>query len=148
MRAFVSGLGQDVRHAVRLWCRSPALSLAILTTLTLSVGATTAVFTFVDVLLLRPLPIHSPHELHVVGTATPGAPDLNPRYFSREFYTQLTETDPAFRDLFASSVVVSSGIHLSADDVRGAGSRRAGLRQLLQGPRRVLPPRTHPLGRR
>jgi predicted permease len=115
LRSFASGLGQDVRHAVRSWCRSPALSLAILTTLTLSVGATTAVFTFVDVLLLRPLPVHAPHELHVVGTAAAGAPDLNPRYFSREFYTHLTETDPAFRDLFASSVVVSSGVHLSAD---------------------------------
>ena len=54
-------LRQDLRHGVRLWSRSPGLSLAILTTLTVSVGAATAVFTFFDVLLLRPLPMPAPH---------------------------------------------------------------------------------------
>jgi predicted permease len=86
-----------------------------LTSLTLSIGAATAVFTFFDVLLLRPLPVRAPQELHAVGPATAANLDLNPLYFSPAFYRQLTETDPAFRDLFASSVVVSSGVHLSAD---------------------------------
>ena len=75
-------LRQDLRHAVRLWSRSPGLSLAILTTLTVSVGAATAVFTFFDVLLLRPLPLPAPHELHAVAPATGASADLNPRYFS------------------------------------------------------------------
>jgi hypothetical protein len=83
------------------------------TSLTLSVGAATAVFSFFDVLLLRPLPIRAPHELYAVGPATGANPDLNPRYFSLEFYQQLTDLDPTFRDLFASSTVVSSGVHLS-----------------------------------
>jgi macrolide transport system ATP-binding/permease protein len=113
--SLTSSLRQDARHAVRLWCHSPGLSLAILTSLTLSVGAATAVFTFFDGLLLRPLPVHAPHELYAVGPPTGASPDLNPRYFSLEFYKQLAETDPAFRDLFASSTVVSSGVQLSAD---------------------------------
>ena len=115
MRSLANSLRQDVRHAVRLWCRTPGLSLAVLTTLTLSVGAATAVFTFFDVLLLRPLPMRAPHELYAVGPATGASPDLNPRYFSLEFYKQLTDADPRFRDLFASSTVVTSGVHLSAD---------------------------------
>ena len=61
MRFLASSLRQDLRHAVRLWCHSPGLSLAVLTSLTLSVGAATAVFTFFDGLLLRPLPIRAPH---------------------------------------------------------------------------------------
>ena len=55
---------------MRLWCHSPGLSLAVLTSLTFSVGAATAVFTFFDVLLLRPLPMRAPHELYAVGAAT------------------------------------------------------------------------------
>ncbi len=101
---------------MRVWSRSPGLSLAILTSLTLSVGAATAVFTFFDVLLLRPLPMPAPHELYAVVPATGASADLNPRYFSLEFYKHLSEGDPTFRDLLASSTVVSSGVHLSADE--------------------------------
>jgi putative ABC transport system permease protein len=113
--SFISSLRQDVRHAVRLWCHSPGLSLAILTSLTLSVGAATAVFTIFDVLLLRPLPVRAAHELYAVGASSGANPNLNPRYFSLEFYKHVTETDPAFHGLFASTTVVSSGVHLSAD---------------------------------
>jgi hypothetical protein len=121
--SFLGQLWQDLRHAVRLWCGNPGLSVAVLTSLTLSIGAATAVFTFFDVLLLRPLPVRAPGELHAVGPATDANLDLNPPYFSPEFYRQLTETDPRLRDLFASSIVVSSGVHLSAD---GSGERLRG----------------------
>jgi len=113
MTSLTSSL-QDVRHAVRLWGHTPGLSLAILTSFTLSVGAATAVFSVFDVLLLRPLPVRAPHELYAVGPATGANPNLNPRYFSLEFYKQLTDIDPRFRDLSASSSVVSSGVHLGA----------------------------------
>ena len=115
MTSLGSSFGQDVRHAVRLWRSTPVLSLAVLTSLTLSIGAATAVFTFFDVLLLRALPVRAPYELHAVGPATGANLNLNPLYFSLEFYRHVTQSDPAFRDLFASSVVVSSGVHLSAD---------------------------------
>jgi predicted permease len=123
--SLLSSLGQDVRHALRLWRRSPALSLAILTSLALSVGGATAVFTFIDVLLLRQLPVRAPQELYAVSAANIASPDLNPRYFSREFYVRLARTDPTFRDLFASSTVVTSGVHLSAN--RSAARTRAEL---------------------
>jgi hypothetical protein len=69
--AFLASFGQDLRHAVRLWCGNPGLSVAVLTSLTLSIGAATAVFTFFDVLLLRPLPVRAPGELHAVGPRMP-----------------------------------------------------------------------------
>ncbi len=115
MRSLLSTYVHDVQHAVRLWCRTPGLSIAVLMTFTLSIGAATAVFTFVDVLLLRPLPVRAPEELHAVAPGTAANLDLSPLYFSPSFYRLLTDSDPAFRDLFASSVVVSSGVNLSAD---------------------------------
>jgi len=111
---------QDLRHAVGLWVSSPGLTLAILASLTLSLGSVTAVFTFVDTLLLRPLPVRAPNELFAIGSATAGDLNLNPRYFSPEFYRDLTERDPAFSDLFASSIVVSSGVNLS---IAGSAAR-------------------------
>ncbi len=128
MPSFLSSFGQDLRHAVRLWRGTPGLSMAVVTSLTLSIGAATAVFTFFDVLLLRPLPVRAPRELHAVGPAAAANLDLSPLYFSREFYNHVTGTDPVFRLLFASSTVVSSGVHLS-----GGGSAERLRAELVSG---------------
>jgi hypothetical protein len=120
-------LRQDLRHAIRFWLRSPGLTLAVLASLTVSLGAATAVFTFVDALLLRPLPVRAPNELFAVGSTT-GDLNLNPRYFPPEFYRDLTQRDPAFTDLIASSVAISSGVNLSGD---GTAARLRG--ELVSG---------------
>jgi predicted permease len=114
MRELLRDLRQDVRYAIRLWSGSPGLTLAVLATLTVGVGAATAVFTFFDVLVLRPLPVRAPAQLYAVSQANRSNLDLNPVYLSLELYRQLTNGDPAFKDLIASSVVVSSGVNLSA----------------------------------
>src|ERR1700730_8024345 len=47
---------QDVRYALRWLGRNPIFTTAVITTLALGIGATTAIFSVVDSLLLRPLP--------------------------------------------------------------------------------------------
>ena len=108
----VEAVIQDVRFGIRLLLREPAFTATVLVTLALSIGSTTAVFTLVDVLLLRPLPVRSPERLFSI--AAPGRNvDLNPSYYSHGFYEHLRTSDPLFRDLLASSTTVSSGVHLS-----------------------------------
>jgi putative ABC transport system permease protein len=56
-------LWQDVRHAVRLFLRTPIVSATALLTIALAVGGTTAVFSLVYAVLLRPLPYPAPDRL-------------------------------------------------------------------------------------
>lgn len=70
---FAGGIGSDlqldVRYALRALARSPGFTSAVLVTLALGVGATTAIFSVLDVALRRDLPFPEPNEL-VMGRAT------------------------------------------------------------------------------
>jgi predicted permease len=53
----------DVRHGVRKLVQQPAFTLAVVAVLALGTGATTAIFSAVDAVLLRPLPFEEPERL-------------------------------------------------------------------------------------
>jgi putative ABC transport system permease protein len=61
--AVLDDLGRDARYAFRLFARQPTFAIVIVGTLALGIGANTAVFSIVDSLLLRTLPIHEPERL-------------------------------------------------------------------------------------
>ena len=64
-------LGQDVRYALRTLRKSPGFTAVALVTLSLGIGTNTAIFTLIDALLLRALPVPSPGQLLQVSM-TPG----------------------------------------------------------------------------
>ncbi|HSL22224.1 MAG TPA: ABC transporter permease [Vicinamibacterales bacterium] len=64
-------LWQDVRYAARRLQRAPIFSLAVIATLALTIGATTAVFTVVNAVLLRALPYRDPSRLVLLKEAFP-----------------------------------------------------------------------------
>ncbi len=66
-RLWMDRLRQNVRYAVRGWRRAPGLIAAALVSLALGMGATTAIFSLMDAVLLRPLPVAHPEELVQVG---------------------------------------------------------------------------------
>ena len=68
---------QDLRYGIRGIRRSPGFSLVILLTLALGIGATTAIFSVVYTVLLRPLPYPYSERLVWMGEATPTAQGIS-----------------------------------------------------------------------
>ena len=87
-------LAHDIRLALRLVSRSPLFALAVVATLGLGIGANTTMFTVLDQVLLRPLPLRSPDELVVLDS--PG-PDTGSFEVSSDFSTAFSY--PLYRDL-------------------------------------------------
>ena len=64
------GFTLDVRAAIRSLLASPTISIAAALTLALAVGATTALFSVANGLILRPLPVRDPHRLVTITSET------------------------------------------------------------------------------
>jgi putative ABC transport system permease protein len=62
----------DLRYAFRVLSRTPSFAVAVVSVLALGVGVNTTIFSIVNAVLLRPLPIEEPERLVRIFTRTPG----------------------------------------------------------------------------
>lgn len=65
-------LKRELRHALRGMVRTPGFTVIVLVTLALGIGATTAIFTILDRVVLRPLPYADSNQLVWIDSPTPG----------------------------------------------------------------------------
>ena len=87
-RLLLKDLSQDLRYGVRGMLRQRTFTLAAVLTLALGIGANTALFSVVDALLLKTLPVKEPERLVLFKSTSP-------REFSPGSYSGNWETDPA-----------------------------------------------------
>jgi putative ABC transport system permease protein len=92
---WLDGVRQDTAYAVRALRKNPGFTAAVMLVTSLGVGATTSVFTLIDALVLRSLPVRAPEQL--VYFRSPG--------FSYPIYTEVrARTTNLFSDFFAWSL--------------------------------------------
>ena len=80
---FVSSLVRDLRFAVRQLRQTPIVSGVALLSLALGIGANVAIFSLVNALILKPLPVHEPEQLVIMGyqgTRGPNTSITNPQW--------------------------------------------------------------------
>jgi predicted permease len=101
---------QDVRYGLRTLARNRVFTLAVVLTLALGIGANTALFTLVNTVMLRSLPLENPHELYVLGSSmqmsmiqASGPEERNTSFLSHPLYLQLREHSQVFSGLAAVS---------------------------------------------
>jgi predicted permease len=94
---FTDGIRQDVRYTLRTLRRSPVFTLVALASLSLGIGANTSIFSLMDVLLIRPLPVPEPDRLSLVRI------DERQYSFNYPLFLQLHDHNDVFSSTFAYS---------------------------------------------
>src|SRR6266851_4840727 len=96
---FIETLLQDIRYGLRILGRTPIITSVAILSLALGIGANTAIFSLIDAVMLRFLPVHNPEELVQVQMQNP-AGGTNP-VFTNPIWEQLRDHQDVFSDALA-----------------------------------------------
>ena len=95
----------NVRYALRQFRAAPVFAAAAILTLALGIGGTTAIFTLIDAVMLRSLPVTDPGRLYRVGEGddccVEGGPQDRWGFFSFALYERLKAESPEFEEVTA-----------------------------------------------
>jgi predicted permease len=82
---------RDLRHSVRLLVRQPGFAVTAILTLALGIGATTAIFSVVNGVLLRPLPFAEPDRIVAVNRFRPSSGRIQTTQSAPDFHDYRTQ---------------------------------------------------------
>src|SRR5579864_2972394 len=123
--AWLDQLRQDLRYSIRQFRHAPSFTLTAVLTLSLGIGATTAIFSLIHAVLLKSLPVARPEQLYTAGDTKHGgvysgmAGDWD--IFSHDLYRHLRDHTDGFEELAAFQA-----------DPRRVGVRRTGRPQAAE----------------
>jgi predicted permease len=116
---------QDMRYGLRMLLKTPGFTLAAALSLALGIGANTAIFSLIDAVLLRSLPVQEPEKLLLFGKgryggATDAFPDRSWDLFSYPFYREMRRRNEAFSEVGAT-LSMSWTVHGAINTNSGSG---------------------------
>src|SRR5918995_2216349 len=99
----------DVKLAVRGLFRSPLFSIVAILSLALGIGANTAIFTLIDQILLRKLPVKSPDELVMLyQEGAHNGSNMGSRMHSYPIYQDLRKRAEPLADVLCRRLIPAS----------------------------------------
>jgi putative ABC transport system permease protein len=130
----VEAFGRDIRFSVRVLSKAPLFTAVVVGTLALGIGANTAIFSLIDAILLRSLPVRNPQELVEVSHTS----------FTNPLWEQVRGQQDVLSGVFAWSadqfnlsrsgmVRYANGLWVSGDFFRTLGLNPAAGRLLAAG---------------
>src|SRR5215475_2783646 len=123
--SMIADLWQDLRFGLRMLRKAPGFTAVAVFSLALGIGANTAIFSLLDALLLKKLPVPQPERLVVVTTAAPGQAGSGISSFSYPVFRELRDGNVVFSGIFAHDALPVS--------MSGGGQTERVLAELVSG---------------
>jgi predicted permease len=105
---------QDLRYGLRMLRHGPGFSTVAVLSLALGIGANTAIFSLLNAVMLRELPVENPGQLVLLGTGLSGGSTdefAATNLYSYPFYREMRRTNQVFSDVSAVFSVMFEKVH-------------------------------------
>jgi putative ABC transport system permease protein len=111
----LAGLWPDVRYALRMLFKNPGLTALAAVTLALGIGLNTAMFSIVNALLLRPLPVRHPEQIYTLSASGKGGGNA----FSYQDLEDIRkQTTSLFSDMAGIQILSATGLSIAGKSER------------------------------
>ena len=111
----LAGLWQDTRYGMRILARNPAFTAVAAVTLALGIGLNTAIFSMVNAILLRPLPVSHPEQIYTLSASGKGGGNA---FSCPDLEDIRKQTTSLFSDIAGVQILGATGLSMAGKSER------------------------------
>ncbi|HKV62936.1 MAG TPA: ABC transporter permease [Candidatus Acidoferrum sp.] len=129
---FIETLLQDIRYGLRILGRTPVITAVAILSLALGIGANTAIFSLIDAVRIKMLPVQKPEDLVQIDRLSPKSGSEPSFFFTNALWEQVRDQQDVFSGVFAwgdtkfdlsngGAVQHAKGLYVSGDYFKTLG---------------------------